>query len=514
MTSRGIRQSAAVMLVLCMPILANAADFTSVGNASNSDANHEVAEPVSIVQRYAGIDWYITAFMKFDHPPGPNVQIHTTFTDTPAGQWPQSVPVPGGLEKSGDPWLVENQTEGGLGPHRTYLVGTSWNGAQQSKDAAVCTLENRIMIWSSPNGGWMWYPSVIHSNPVGSGYFDDKPSALVSNFSRTVGRVYVAFKRARVDYSPEIPCTDSVPNGDGIYVYMFTPSAGSPWNGTATELARLPVPAANTTDPIIFEDQWGGALYVAWMEIDPTPPPNNASRIRVMASYDLGYTWITPGNASLFDPGLMGSGARVCDDNANLCAGSALGMSVAVSAYGSYGFIYHRRKPGSPGGFGVEVMYSRFTPGIYSPFSGSCPGGPCFANPVVEAADHYTWNPAIAPTSDGRFVITYYDYNHAEQSTLLRYRLSGTTLNADGSHVPGAEKVLYDNSAPSCVGPAGTTVCSELGNGAPTIPAYYYTYPANLGEYQGLFFWNGSFNAATVYVRGGVGNIYFVRGTP
>src|SRR5207237_5106435 len=106
---------------------------------------------------------------------------------------------------------------------------------------------------------------------------------------------------------------------------------------------------------------------------------------------------------------------------------------------------------------------------------------------------HYSWTPAVEVGPDNNFLVTYYDWNLDTDPSALKYRLYSSTLDSNSNLLSGSMTQIFDTQS--------------------SDPSLYLAIgrQMRLGEYQGLFFWNGFFHAATVYVKNGVGDIYHVR---
>jgi hypothetical protein len=451
--------------VIAVAMTAGAHAQTTYTNATYLDpVPHEVREPVTIVQNVGGSDRGVTAYMRLSSPTSTAPKIYTSYTFY-FDQWlsPQQLPLPAPYDKSGDPVIVGN-TAG-----RIHVAGTTWRGGSGASDPTYCTLENQISLWTTTNGAASWSsPVAVHANAAGSGYFDDKPAALVSKFSRTPGLVYVAFARF-----PNLACNSG--GQSQILLYRYNPDTGTSY------FVGAPATGRNMTDPVLFEDQWQGTLWLAYLDFDSSP-----YRIVLKKSQDLGASWIDA--ASINDSGLMDqerSDSVVCDDgddarNTNQkCVSTKLGMTGRYNpGNGTIGIAWHHRKWNTTRG--VEAMFSWYNP-AYGVFYNR--------NVSPNLGSHYSWYPAVDIDSTGKFVLTYYDYNYAASPQELTYGLASSTFDASNATWLSDRGVIFNPPVFSPL-PVGTDV---------------------VGEYQDLFFWNGYFNAVTVYPKDGFKDIFHVR---
>jgi len=461
---------------MAVPMTVDAASLYSYSNSSLSDSTHEVLEPMTVVHRSGGVDWYVSAYIKTDHPndPSHNHRINASYNQNLQGSWtPVELPLYNPYDppavnftQSQDPVLLSNTSDVSM-----HVVGITYSGSAQST-TNLCQSDNQVSLWTSYNGGQSWsYPVRIHRNGVGAGRFADKPAALVSKYSTRAGKVFIAFNDSFVG------CTGSAGAGSIIRFYSFDPSTG-----TASLLAS-PISGYNVTNPVIYEDPSNGTLYLSAMKFDGTPG------IVFFTSSNGGSSWTDTGApGTITDSGLLPGGSLVCSNN-NECAGASFGMTGKFDpVYGSIVVVFHRRKDTN----GAEVMFTRGLPGRwFTP-----------ANISSNTTD-YSWHPTLAFDGLGNALVTYYDYDHGSSPTQLRYVVKSSQIAA-GMMSASGETTLFDASQPSV-----------------PVPTYYVHIPgvgdlnqAALGEYQDVFFWNSNFYAVTVYMKNGVGNIYHLRILP
>ena len=500
----------AAVLGLILTVDANSATVTSFTNATrNADNTYRVEEPTIVVVTAAnGHNYAVTAFNRLTPSPCCSVVVGTSSEDLDTGTFVSAIPTnPYVNGQTSDPVLV-------VAGNRVYLFAVAF--------ITIGGTPNQIAQWFSDNGGQSWTgPITIHENTVGSGaVFDDKPAAILSQNIHEppyLGGGYVLHLAFIAnDAAHTLPCgpdNHAVPTAtirfltstnwrmntgqfacftnDGSMIPSNTdPSAPQGWCEQAS-----PGAAAGLENPLLFDVPYY-SLHVGYQDFCN-------DRIWIALSPDHGAsTWWD--YQSIVDPppapnasfpqrgGLMGAGQVVCDSGGpRRCVSASFGMSGHYNVNsGTFGLAWHHRVKNSDApDLYAEVMFTTYHPYLpngWRRFGDSVP---------VQTGNHYSWLPAVEAISSGGFLVTYYDWDYgANPSTSpLMYRLYGTTLQGDGT----------------------VTSTSQLFDTVQTDPNSYIT-PINpsqmrLGEYQGLFFWNGLFHASTVYVRNGIGDIYHLR---
>jgi len=477
---RRIRTLAAAVFVFAVAITASAGQFINYTNVSFANGT-PVSEPVTVTQDVGGTTYYVSAWILTTNN---KARLWTSQLTSPIGTGNQlQMALPANLDQSGDPLLLANPSGGPL-----YLLGTSRNQTQ-------CTGANQISLWSSQSAGQPWTgPIAINPFPAVSGnqmttYFDDKPAALLSKFSFRTGQVFVAFV--------QIPINVSNCGSAGQQTIRFF--SYNPASGVVTPLVS-PASGANITNPIIYEDPIGGALWVSYQDFSMRDPINcpSCSDIVFKVSYDGGSSW----NAltSISAPGMfIGDpiASRVCSDvSGPQCVSTAVGQTGAFNPVSSQIYVVWQHRLGALDSdvHGSEVLYSMGTPGR----SMSAPT-PVLADPNVSffancPHEHYTFTPAIDFDSSGNAFVTYYDYDHGCSPTALSYTLRGTKMRPYPPPYDSRTDTLFTafDSHPSTIGAT-----------------------ARIGEYQGVVFHNGVFDAVGVmFQSAGVSDIFHLQAVP
>jgi hypothetical protein len=465
------------VLILSAASGARAATVIASSNVTaNANNATRVEEPVIVVVTAADGDNYaVTAYNRFD-PVANKVNIGTVSENLSNGSRVAATPAnPYANGQTSDPVLV-------IAGNRVYLIAVAFGGGA-----------NQITEWFSDDGGRTWSrPFTIHENGAGSGQFDDKPAAILSQNIHEppeLGGGYVlhlAYVRTGAQAACEAKMTN-LPVGTihflsstnwrdrntgnfacfdesgALYDSDTSPSAPQGWCEKST-VASGP----GLENPVLFDVPYY-TLHAGYQDFCN-------SAITIATSGDHGTSWHE--QQSIFDGYMLPNGSFVCDGS-DQCVSASLGMTGHYnSGTGRFGLAWHRRKPGTSGG--AEVLFTTYRPygsAFWSRFDGI----------QSVSGSHYGWTPAVEVGSNGNFLVTYYDWDFAA-SPSLQYRLFSTKFDGTGNPVAGeVSQQLFDTAASN--------------------PAVYGS-RMRVGEYQGLFFWNGNFHAATVYVKNGIGDIY------
>jgi hypothetical protein len=442
---------------------------TPVGTyRATNDATQDI-EPAIITGSFSGSFRTTVAFTKLS---GTNpVNYWTTTTDfvnfggAPTG-W--QLPLPSGTTRSSDPMLSENPYSNAPFPNRTYCSGVAAN-ADLSYSAVV--------VWYSdyPAGEFAWTPLVI---AAGNGVSYDKPSIDTSWNPNSRGYTYVA-AMARVSGTTN------------IQVYRQTTSVGFTPVG---HLDNLPTSA---TSPIIVVDSDAsnsGDVYVLWLE-------TGSQTIQIARSTDLGNTFTvltsTPTTAAMGE-----LGGSICNwANPNVCVrGESVIMARLNPADRSIGVVWHLHEADNSHtdvGFNSFLLTSRLNlPALSWRWWRGVQVGHPGAN---DGRDQ--WNPALAPSNDGSYMMTWYDKRNDPSGNA--YQVFAVHTLADGTPSDPSDTVIYNPSAfadirflPQLVVPGRAT-------------------QAYMGEYQDIREWYGTWYGATTYIDpNGQQDIYVMKITP
>src|SRR5262249_3575507 len=241
----------------------------------------------------------------------------------------------------------------------------------------------------------------------------------------------------------------------------------------------------NITNPVIYENPSGGTLWLSYMDF------NTPYRIRFRVSYDGGNSWADPGGA-ITGAGLLAPPASpsnppqvVCDTHNQRAVNGAISMTGKFNHGNGSLTLASAHRVDLSGGLGsrwqAQVVYTWGLPGSFVP--------PTLVTSNV--VGHSTWTPALDVAANGNVLVTYYD--SADVNSQLRYVFHATEIDPNGQRLgeqPGGADGIWDIWTTS--------------NAA----------SATLGEYQGVFYHNGVFDAATVYTKNSVADIYHLQIVP
>jgi hypothetical protein len=480
----------AVILTFGLVAGANAQSaFQNAVTVSASDASHEVSEPTITAQTVNGQTYSLAAWIRGPHPLAPDIHVTTAWTTDPTHAWGNQQVLPpahmfvGGeirsIDQSGDPvWAVD--PNGGF----AYLVTTTSDNHAPIKD-------NQITIWRNDpglSGSWSDLVAVApHPAPaVGPAtvHFDDKPTALMSQYAATTGMIYVAF----VDQKSTCDSTLSfcTPAGQTIELYLYSPGGfGLQYMGSIAS-------GTNIQNPILYQDTDTGLLWLSYQDFSQHP-------YKMVFKMGSNYGWIWNDYDTIVDDEMLrtdqlqivenpadpheehGKGFICDDESPRKCIFSPMGMAGGINRYGELFIAWHRRKPGTA--WGTEIRYTWGSPQRWFPIANIA---------ASDFSSHYLFNPAISFDDNAAAFVTYYDYDHSQSPQHLQYTLRATKISERGLRLADVKFFGWLSDA----------------------NAYTYNCPfcqpaiTRLGEYQGVYYTNGTFNAVTVLIQNGVGNIY------
>jgi hypothetical protein len=206
-----------------------------------------------------------------------------------------------------------------------------------------------------------------------------------------------------------------------------------------------------------------------------------------------GTTWSQPFSVSAGTLLSYNSRDFICPPG--LISGCVQGRSMHMTRYnnvdGSLELVWHQRKP-SPTGTNSRVVLRKFQ---YN--AGANTG--TFSNEVVisDRINDDQWQPAIDLDHNGTCLVSYYDYDHADSSTAVKYRIYGRKVNADGTAIAGE----FDTRLYSSAGPSDVTQYTSFTTNIFSPPVYTYYI---LGEYEDVWYRSGKWNNAGVYILPGM----------
>ncbi len=484
------------------------AGFGRVTNDSLGDI-----EPALITNQWNGVNTTFHVWTKFDANHIPHHYWSST-TNNVNFSAPQPLPVPTdpatGLAytRTSDPWLSENPYgASGVFPSRTYASGLAYdidtNNADHNPDGSCpptggCTnfpQHNALVVWwndrSNPNcdpSTQSWCKSVLNYADYPLGF--DKPSITTSwdVTNGTLGDTYAAAIVVHYDQT-QYGSTGSGSRVAGtgyhdIQIYRQTNN----WQGFyyvsqpfSDVLITSPVLIVNPTAVSGNPGSQAGDLYLCWVDW-------RYHVIQMARSTTQGSSFGSP--VTLFPPVANSIGSNTIRNNAGQPEGNVIvsASTVVMAQYNttnhSIGVVWHELETDM---VHMDVYFCSFD-------MASQTWGPVRHVGQFGTNDAYDqWNPAIDVNSDGTYLVTWYDKHPTQDfdNTNEYYRVVGQRLYANGT--------LYD---------LNETIIDQ--QGAPADPFYLYAFGADpfrgiigtrtLGEYQGIWEWNGVFNCSTTYI--------------
>ena len=436
-----------------------------------SDSSQDI-EPSIITNRFGGVDRTTTVFTKFVSGDIPFHYWTSTTDYVNYAGWPSGyqLPLPPNTTRSSDPLLSENPyAYSGAFPGRTYCVGISYDVAQLP---TVHPTHSALTVWYTDNPGAgqnAWNTTVVEQddNPI----FYDKPSIATSWNWNTLGYTYVATLIIHLDTGYH-----------DIQVYRQGATTG--FTLVNRQFLYMPV---GVTSPILTVDSATGDVYLLWLDTT-----NNV--IQIARSTDMGNTFgapVTVGAESL----VSANNGSICDwQHLNCVRAASVIMARTNDADHSVGVVWHLREiDGTHTDAGFNQF--RFASQSWRWWRGIQIGHPG-ANDQRDQ-----WNPALDPSSDGSYMLTWYDKRDDPNNNL--YRVYSTRVNADGTAIDPTDTLIYNAAAGADL--------SQL----PQIPPPPQAGIRYMGEYQDIWEWYGTWYGSTTYIApNGNQDIYITRTAP
>lgn len=434
--------------------------LTWVSSASpvTNDAAQDY-EAAVITNRFSGTDRTTTVFMKLDANGAPSHYWSSTtdyvnFTGGPTGRSMFPLGFPTNVTRSADPMLSENPyVAQGAFAKRTYCVGTAYNMAFFNGRLEPSHSELTVWYTNDPGSGIdPWTRLVIDQgeNP----YFFDKPSVWTSwdSTGATLGYTYVA--AVRVNYQTFAKDIVVYRQGANLgFTYL-----GAPFWSMTNKLSS----------PIITVDSATGDVYLLWVNW-------TAGTISIARSTDMGSSF---GTAISFSPGRLmdsTSGTITNESKSIVIQAASTIMARPNAADNSIGVIWHQREAN---GDHADVKFNSFDLARQE-WRGVHDVG------HVSNDGYDQWNSALDVANDGTYMFTWNDkrVDTGQADTTNRYyRVYAVKANAQGDALDGTDTIVYD------AGTADDTALIPVINGV-----------SNVGDYQDLWYWYGTWHGAAVY---------------
>jgi hypothetical protein len=238
-----------------------------------------------------------------------------------------------------------------------------------------------------------------------------------------------------------------------------------------------------------------GDVYLLW--IDPGINPGSQV-IQIARSTDLGNSFTTltsmPTTAAM-----SGLGARICDAASSHClSAESVIMAKLNPVDRSIGVVWHLHETDNThtdagfNDFQLSTQAWRWWRGVQIGHPGANDG-------------RDQWNPALAPSSDGSYIMTWYDKRNDAMfaNNGNSYQVFAVRTYADGTPIDASDTVIYNASAA-----ANITFLPQLVISGRPVQAY-------MGEYQDVWEWYGTWYGATTYINSsGQQDIYVMKITP
>ncbi len=460
-------------------------------------ASERDQEPVVIAQRLGSTDYVVAAWMKWTPlnpnipslPSVPQIRASSMYASNLGVLTNQTLTWNCGsiTPTSGDPFLAENPTTGGLAPKRVYLAGATYcteNGDTFFYSPATAT---RITVWSSDNAGQTWtqFPGLSEYTRSASTkdayWFADKPSIAVSTESTTLGHVYVAHMAFQQCWngSSWFDC------GTKIYVYRWNDPSG-----TFVKRGEIANPGTAAHSPIILTDNVANRVSVIWID-------RGTRKIKAATSTNGGATFTNSENE--VDTGVLYSGI---DQTISRGGVAFEAQSFIMARFNAIllprriGVLWHARDSLGT----ADIKFVNYLPAtrtfgtrrtVTQPYGSSTPDGSMPGD---------QWNAAIDHDANGNFLVTHYDMPLSE--TQFRYSVKGAMIDSSGARL----NVPLIDVSPVYNGYLYPPRENAPGTNTPK-------YQRSLGEYQDVWNWFG--NWYSVYIgANSTADTYVVKITP
>jgi hypothetical protein len=442
-----------VVAILMSLVTANAFATINVSERQVYTDVSEDIEPAVMATSVSGVDYTCTVFMKFLNQ-YQTLTPHLYYSTYNSNGQVRANPLStlSGYDRNADPVMAKNSTAT-YPSNRIYLAGTAYNST---------ITPNAIAAWYSDDGGFTWSsPSAVVAESTGS-YFLDKPAITVSSETNSSGYIYIAYVRVNDDIN------DSQ-YGYGQVNVMASANGGVTWQGPFAVGTNQPDYEA----PQVMVDNSTGNVYVVWADLGQSG--NGSIRIASSGRWDPYRTGTyNPATAMSFtESTALTTGILLGGTHTNVIA-TGTGVSLMAqtcpvakldSAHGRISVAWHEAN-------GTTSTRLQF---VTRPLSGS------WGTPITLAA---TTGHSVMPGMDydgsGNFMVTYYSF-----------------AQGSSNYNEAAAYVTFSGNTPSL-----TETKTNVSSFSSTL-ASYSSYPTNgstrhLGEYQDVFFYNGSWRAAGI----------------
>jgi len=255
-----------VFLVTSLAVPASATLTSSNEKQMYNDANEDY-EPPMISQVRSGVEYNVTAFMKYSTTiTSSNPQLAFSAYNSNGSSVANTLPKLTGYSAMSDPVMAQNPTT-----QRIFLVGLATQPTTGSTTA--------LALYTSDDGGFSWYgPTKIYEETA-TGYSIDKTAIAISTDTQNGSGGYGYIAVMRSDGSTNTPIVLVSASGTTYSSTFYTVATGS----------------ANLTDPQVMVNN-NGDVYVALVD-------SGANKIRIASSHAF--------NVSLFNPMSFTEGASL-----------------------------------------------------------------------------------------------------------------------------------------------------------------------------------------------------------
>jgi hypothetical protein len=379
----------------------------------DSDTNMDI-EPSVIKQTNSSGSASIVVHTKYAGSPLEPLNYY--YSDASGGPYTGQFGLPTGYTWSGDPFLAESQSDSTLSvhPRRVYTCGLVGNN----------TSTVGIAVWYSDNLGQSWTLSSNLVNSSTSSSVDlDKPTCDVSQYSSSLGNLYVAYMRQDGTTTPttyEIHCARSTDGGASFDQDVVVYSSNHFLN-----MADVVVSGTN------------GYIYVLWADF--TANPQQIYLARSATSGSLSGTWTV-------DSG--GPTGYFFTTTTDYLHGNVRAVTVPMARYNwsatKISVVWHEKE--ASGSHLADVYYAaKGTGGWQSKVKISNES----SNPNCTAhTDQFM--PALDYDSSGNLIVTYYDrQGDCLNNSNSLYDLYYTKIDSTGSSLQSPTRASTFQSDPS-----------------------------------------------------------------
>ena len=421
----------------------------------NTDAAND-QEPVIATNTIGTTHYSVAAFMKFpDRAAQPyNVRINVRATTPNHFGWNTAdLEHPVGVY-SGDPAIAVNPYTNGFHPERFYLVGSTFQAAQNGVQP------NWLRLWFSDQGGFIWSsPITLDSDPNGV-YFFDKAAVTVAWKTTYRGHVFVAAMKYHLS------------GGDTPRIRIYR--SNSDLNGTMKFDLMHEEVAPGAFSPQIVVDYWTNDVYVLWLE-------RVTNKIQIMRSWDQGdtFTRLTPFDTLPMQYPPNKETRAICGKNGSTATCVDAVSSIAARynwAHRSIGVVWNERESSTnASSVDTDVYFNAFVPGLDT-WQGK--------KRVSSVSTNDQWAPALDFDEAGNYVVTYYD--RRDDANDVQFRAYATKLTGAGDRITGQPDI-------SLGGPYDPTVYyNNSGSGNYSLHS--------VGEYQDVWYANAKWHNAHICI--------------